>query len=64
MVSVGQGPGQPVGGQLGGMPGGAAADQGDEDGGLIIPTAETVKQTFFLKMALGLGIPLGRWCCF
>ena len=32
----------------------------DEDGALIVPTAETVKQSFFLKIALELGIPLGN----
>ena len=33
----------------------------DEDGALIVPTAETVKQSFFLKIALELGIPLGNY---
>ena len=31
----------------------------EEEGSMIVPTAETVKQSFFLKIALELGIPLG-----
>ena len=31
----------------------------EEEGAMIVPTAETVKQSFFLKIALELGIPLG-----
>ena len=37
----------------------SGADQQDEEA-LIIPTAETVKQNYFLDLALANCIPLGR----
>ena len=33
--------------------------ENEEEGSMIVPTSETVKQSFFLKIALELGIPLG-----
>ena len=42
-------------------PNGSGGGEEDEGSGLIVPTTETSKHTFFLQLALQHGIPFGNF---